>query len=285
MFQHSWFIAVSRVKVALPVAGLAFGGTSCIPSKVADNSLGGSGCGCTAATIGKEAMRIAINAHRPARDAFRSCTYFLTLLKADRATSDRLLARIAGSISSGTLGTGIGSPTVCETCIMRPHCIGGVGGMPKRGTTSPTGLPYELPTGGIALITADITAGEPGRLPQVPPAGKPGSPGGMSISTKTSKKLSAGKSTPGVCCFIRPEEARVGLSLTMIGPRGEGPVRVIEIISVSMYPLPSRSTRGSPLWIVVGPDATKGKGPGPPIGVSSIIIVAVLLKESKPAGG
>src|SRR5947209_5559735 len=69
----------------------------------------------------------------------------------------------------------------------------------------------------------------------------------VSSSTNTSKKLSAGKSTPGVCWLICPGDTRVGDSRMVTGPSTpELPVSFIETISV---------------WMVVrppGPQPTQG---------------------------
>src|SRR5438552_18824808 len=58
-------------------------------------------------------------------------------------------------------------------------------------------------------------------------------------STKMSKKLSAGKSTPGTCWLIWPGDTRDGDSRSCTGPSTpELPVRFIAIISVWMVERP-----------------------------------------------
>src|SRR6266566_1899218 len=75
-------------------------------------------------------------------------------------------------------------------------------------------------------------------------------------STNTSKKLSAGKSTPGDCCLIWPSDCNVGDSLICTGPNtDEVPSRLISIISVSMVVTPPgpQPAQGSARCTVDGP--------------------------------
>src|SRR5207237_10939360 len=64
-------------------------------------------------------------------------------------------------------------------------------------------------------------------------------PAEVCTSTNTSKKLSAGKFTPGVCSLICPADTSVGDSRIVTGPSTpELPVRFIETISVWMVVRP-----------------------------------------------
>src|SRR5438105_2121086 len=105
------------------------------------------------------------------------------------------------------------------------------------------------------------------------------------ISTNTSKKLSAGKSTPGVCWLIWPGDTRVGDSFMTTGPNTpELPVRFMAIISVWMVVRPPgpQPTQGFWRCTVEGPDSVTLSVPTPEM---SMVTLATVLRVSVPAGG
>ena len=100
-----------------------------------------------------------------------------------------------------------------------------------------------------------------------------------------SKKLSAGKSTPGTCWLICPGDTRVGDSRICIGPNTpELPFKVIAIISVWMMVRPPgpQPTHGFWRYTVDGPFSVMLSDPRP--GMSTIILPPDG-KVSVPAGG
>src|SRR3972149_5385600 len=109
-------------------------------------------------------------------------------------------------------------------------------------------------------------------------------PSGVSISTNTSKKLSAGKSTPGDCCLTSPLEARIELSRIITGPTGERPCNSRATISVSITHRPSPGLYGAPRTPRVGP-ATVAFSTGPPLIARSMTTVAAESNSSTPAWG
>src|SRR5438132_7397558 len=104
-------------------------------------------------------------------------------------------------------------------------------------------------------------------------------------STNMSKKLSAGKSTPGTCWLTWPGDTSDGDSRTVMGPNtGELPVSSIEIISVWMVVRPPgpQPTHGFWRCTVDGPFNVTLSDPRP--GMSTIILPPDG-KVSVPAGG
>src|SRR5438105_265906 len=104
-------------------------------------------------------------------------------------------------------------------------------------------------------------------------------------STNMSKKLSAGKSTPGVCWVICPGDTKVGDSRIVTGPSTpELPVRFMAIISVWMVVRPPgpQPTQGSCLCTVDGPDRFTVSVPTP---VMLITTCAAVVSVSLPADG
>src|SRR5438034_7419383 len=88
----------------------------------------------------------------------------------------------------------------------------------------------------------------------------------VSISTNTSKKLSAGKSTPGDCCLIWPSEGLDGDSRMCTGPNtDELPSSSIWIISVSIVVRPPgpQPAQGFSRCTVDGPDRLTVSVPTP----------------------
>src|SRR5438552_357968 len=104
-------------------------------------------------------------------------------------------------------------------------------------------------------------------------------------STNTSKKLSAGKSTPGVCWLICPGDTRDGDSLMVTGPNtAELPARFMAIISVWMVVRPPgpQPTHGFWRCTVEGPARVTLSVPTP---VMLMVTLATVLMVSLPAGG
>src|SRR5438477_6163008 len=88
---------------------------------------------------------------------------------------------------------------------------------------------YTPPTGGMQLITDCMWIG----------SWVCKTPMEVCTSTNMSKKLSAGKFTPGVCSLICPGDTSDGDSFMVTGPSTpELPVRCMEIISVCMVVRP-----------------------------------------------
>jgi hypothetical protein len=104
-------------------------------------------------------------------------------------------------------------------------------------------------------------------------------------STKMSKKLSEGKSIPGVCWLIRPGDTSDGDSLMVTGPSTpELPVRFMAIISVWMVSRPPgpQPMQGFCLCTVEGPDRVTLSVPRP---VTFMVTLAVVFIVSVPAVG
>src|SRR5438067_202776 len=101
----------------------------------------------------------------------------------------------------------------------------------------------------------------------------------------TSKKLSAGKSTPGVCWVIRPSDGLDGDSRMCTGPStDEVPSRLRLVISVSMVERPPgpQPRQGLARCTVDGPDRVTLSVPTP---VRLTVTLATVLMVSFPAGG
>src|SRR6476661_5143963 len=107
----------------------------------------------------------------------------------------------------------------------------------------------------------------------------------VSSSTNTSKKLSAGKSTPGLCCLIWPSDGLDGDSRMCTGPNTDDvPSSSIATISVSMVERPPgpQPTQGLARCTVDGPDRFTVSVPTP---VMLTTTCALVLMVSLPAGG
>src|SRR5205085_12144225 len=110
-------------------------------------------------------------------------------------------------------------------------------------------------------------------------------PGEVCTSTNTSKKLSAGKFTPGVCSLICPGDTSVGDSRITTGPStAELPVRFMAIISVWMVVRPPgpQPTHGFWRCTVDGPDKFTVSVPNP---LTLMTTWAAVLIVSVPAVG
>src|SRR5947209_9690930 len=100
-----------------------------------------------------------------------------------------------------------------------------------------------------------------------------------------SKKLSAGKSTPGVCCDICPADTRLGDSFMVTGPNtDELPVRFMATISVWMVVRPPGPQPMHGFWrcTVEGPETVTLSVPRP---FTVMVTLATVLRVSVPAAG